>query len=428
MKKCRNLGIALIAVLAVLVSCGTPETTGMDGNSTGRIVIDVNGLCKVMGPPQDYLDVAVFEVTGTGPTPFNLSITGSTEVENLLPGSYNLGVIAKNGTDIQVGSGTEEGIIVEAGKTAIATVIIEETDGEGSFDLSLGWEPSIIDSPVITGFLKDGAGVQTDMVFTDIDPVLATAGSLTESLQNGFFMNVVQIHDAGVLSCGYADIVRIVANYTTEGSVFLHAVEGHGFMEINFDLNFFEPLHFTGTPAEGGATVYGDYDLDLAVQEADEIPFAGAWYRNGEAIGTGSSYTVEGGNLIEGEAYRYDFIGWDMAGERAGAAHWIVVKEPIETTMCYLTWTGTAGPTYRVTAFNAGDGSIYLQDASIVGVDGENSYVLEIPDNGNYKIQIMNQLNGHSEYWQEQGSIAGATVITIPLTEPGFFDFDTIDY
>ena len=373
------------------------------------------------------------------PSPVISANTSSWSSEDLLPGSYTIDLVAYNDDDpeIAIGDGSNTAD-VGVGSTAQVTVTVVEYAGTGSFDLDLAWEPAIITTPIIDGKLIDGQSVETVMVFSNVNPVAATADSLTEDLDNGWYANIVKVLDDTVLSTGYADVVRIASGYVTEADIFLHAVEGHGGIQILVDLDFFDPLHFTGAPVEGDIDIYQGQQIQFSVTEDDTIPFTGAWYLNGDAVGTGDNYTVAGASMFDGESYRLDFIGWSLDGEHAGAVHWGITKQETPLDSIVGSFVASAGGLNAQVQLYRGVES-WVDTASVVTLTppAATSFIFFSLDPAEqFKLKVEEDTDGangfspgdYFEWYENTDSSSTATQIDIPRPADFVADFGTLDF
>jgi hypothetical protein len=312
------LVLVAIAVLAIFAACKAPGF----GVRTGlRIIVDPQaGIKQIV--PDISMACANYRVTGSGPTPFSITITEDTTVEDLRAGEYTINIIGENIDGIAIGEGSNTATVTP-GSVATCTVTISEYDGLGDFHLDLLWEP-LIESPMVSGMLRNAAGAEFPMDF-GVNAQSGSAVGFLIGLERGWYSCIIQIYEGMTLRAGFADVVRIVKDKETFGNVSLHVVYGYSDLAINIISSASDPLHFSGNL---NATIPGGVFPVFRVTEDDSIPFDGLWYLNGIAIGWGESEIVlaewELGLMLFNEDYRLDFIGFSLDGKRAGAAHGIV--------------------------------------------------------------------------------------------------------
>jgi hypothetical protein len=117
--------------------------------------------------------------------------------------------------------------------------------------------------------------------------------------------------------------VRIAAGRQTHGDLFLHAVQGFGTIDLQLDLDFHDPLVLTPNVPFGDNVVYGEADYTFNVT-ADET-CTSVFYLLGQQVATGS-YTLNAGDLIDGETYRLDVVAFNTDGSRAASGTWNVQR------------------------------------------------------------------------------------------------------
>jgi uncharacterized protein YjdB len=321
--------IALCALVLAAIGCAPASKT------TGSVSLAFNQTAyQASIMPPIGMQVVEYSVIGDGPgsTSFGpLTLTGAATIDELVPGSWTITAVGKNVTGDAIGEGAGVADIV-IGQTSTMNITVAEYTGDGSYALSLSWEPNIVTYPIFAGELKDSASVVTPQVFV-MDAPACTAISTTTPIHAGWYANVVKLFDAPtgldgseVLSTGFAEAVRIAANQQTAALVSLHAVQGYGEIDINFSLDFADPLVITGTPAFGAVPVYAEIGNVFSVSAPEAAVYV--WYLRGQQMGTGSSYTLDASALVLGEPYRLDVIGFSVDGRHAGSGTFSVTRTP----------------------------------------------------------------------------------------------------
>ncbi len=303
----------------------------------------------------------------------------------------------------------------------------------GSFLLDLAWEPSIIDDPVFDGVLKDYLGAETAMVFTNVDPIAATADALTEDLLRGWYGCIVKVYDDTVLSTGFADVVRIAAGYQTAGDVFVHAVEGHGEIEVIIDTDFFTPLALDATPAPGTILFYEPIDFD--VWDDDGHSLIAFWYRNGEQLGTGVTFQLDTAGLVPGESYRVDVIAFSTDGKHAGHLSWDVERTEVTFDVIGTFEASAGGLPYAIRVSNPSGSIIFTGSGTTLAPPALTPFSVNAPTPGDYILQVCEDLDSSGgvssgekyEYWEEKPNEVDLIAVPIIPVETEF-PMGTLNY
>lgn len=355
----------LSAILFTVVSCQAPS------GATGAVTFELESAEARSILPPISMSVTEYLVSGTGPGGVTYGpelFTVSTTVEGFIPGEWNFTVVGRNAAHNDIGLGTAL-VNVVIGQTASATITVTEYAGNGSFLLDLAWEPDIVADPIWTGTLKDSAAVITNMSFTT-DELACTADSLVDPLHAGWYTMIVQLFDAPtgidgseVLSTGAATAVRIAQARQTHGDLYLHAVQGFGQIDFDFDLDFHDPLVLTPSRPFGNVTMYTGESVTFTVN-ADETA-TDVYYLLGQQVGI-DSYTIHASDLLEGEPYRVDVVSFNVDGSRGASGTWTVTAAAVEPARYVMTGTvnrtGQNGQTLRVAAVDSNYNEIAVSD------------------------------------------------------------------
>jgi hypothetical protein len=294
----------------------------------------------------------------------------------------------------------------------------------------MAWEPDIVVDPYFLGDLKDFSGTVTPMAFDLPDLVACTIHSLTSGLGVGWYANVVTIWDGdplggGVKSTGFAEAVRIVKDFTTEGDIFVHAVQGFGSIEILIDVALGDPLNLSGTPAAGPVAVWQGVPTDFTITEDDaETLGLIVFYINGTEVQSGliDTYAVDGNDLMLGESYRLDAVAFNVDGSRAGSLSWEMtvdsaVAAQFDVEVRYDV-AGTSGANTTAQILESDFATVVQSWTNPSTQETGNFHVFTALPLGSYYLRTYEGSNWGAatkfEVWAEALDQAGATMISIP--------------
>lgn len=334
----RMLGrLALASMVCLLASCFGLLKDLQDlrlGSLTINVAVDAS---KNMVPSAD-MAVAGYDVWGAGPggATFYDSFTGpTTTLQGLAFGAWTICVEGKTseGTVVTFGTAVVE---VTTGTTRAIDIEMGPVAGPGTLALTASWDPADVPAPSILSQLVPSRGAAIDLVFSVPSPGQAMV--TTGGIPNGYYTLVVQLLDNGQLVGGAVDVVLIVADATTSGSIaFAKVNKGTGSItvSITMQMNAPIPVAMSGHSGElfAGAPMTVTASVPVEVGTATFV-----WYLNGLPVGSGSSITLNGSaNALSPGAYRLDVCAFVAGGTRGSSttAYFSVVPS---TTQATLEW------------------------------------------------------------------------------------------
>jgi hypothetical protein len=334
----RLLGrLALAGTVFLLASCFGLLKDLQDirlGSLTIRVTEDSS---KNLVPPVD-MTVASYDVWGTGPdgATFFDSFTGSSMTrQGLAFGDWTIVVEGRNTDGTIVIFGTAN-VHVTTGTTQAIDIAMSPVAGPGTLTLAVSWGPADVQTPSLQSQLIPSQGSPIDLVFTQPSPGQASFSDGT--IPNGYYTLVVKLLDNGQLVGGAVDVVRIVADSTTSGSItFTKVNKGTGSIRVTITLQMSAPIpvSMSGHAAE---LVTGN---PMTVTAAVPVELGNAtyiWYLNGVSVGIGSSITLnDAANPLNPRTYRLDVCAFVSNGSRAGSATCTFEVQP-PTTQVTLEW------------------------------------------------------------------------------------------
>jgi len=330
-----TIAAAVAAAVCIFVSCMPP--LGLHGNlGLGELTIRVaDDLARTLEPPVGTA-IECYDVFGAGPNGAFVykSFTGSAvTLENLVSGDWSIEVDGRNAAGTVVTHGAAD-VGIEAGDESVIDIVTAAVAGTGALELSVSWDPASVDAPSIRSRLSAPQGTPLDLAFT-----LGAPGSAVYSngaLEQGYYTLVIELLDNGVLVMGAVDVVRIVREQTTAGTIdFTDVNTGTGSIVVGITPHMSDPIPVTmsGQQAELGPgqpmTVTASVPAELGAATC-------VWYLNGVSVGTGAAITLNDAVSVLGPGpYRLDVTAFVLEGSRGGSAScaFTVVEGTEEVTL-----------------------------------------------------------------------------------------------
>ncbi len=219
----KKIATLVIVFSALLVGCHAP-LSGFLGSLMLRL--SVSGMqSKTLVPPTD-MNIAYYNVSGTGPSSATFSQTNVTATSfikgSLVVGGWTIVVDGYNTNDDLIGSGTTT-VTISAGETTQGSVEVSPLTGlGGTLTIDITWPDETIAKPSVVASLTDSSGVVQDLTFSTASTT-AHYSSATDALNAGYYSLALQLLDDSAQTWGTYVAVRIVKNQTTAGSYELTA-------------------------------------------------------------------------------------------------------------------------------------------------------------------------------------------------------------
>lgn len=284
----------LIPLFCFLVLAGGCKEQSANNRSTLQLSMERSETLDRSLLPQDtVLEVSRYAVEGDGPQGSTFSVISTTdqvEVEGLLIGNWNLRAVGQNnqGLDLVEGSTT----VNLTSELTEAVLELNTLSGEGIMTVHLGWDSTKIADPVLDLFLTDDQGVKT--------PLTPTTNNLGQGMVTytgtytaGSYLLQAQLYSGSVAVAGCAEIIRVVSNKTTEGTITLNLDK---YASIPTNLTLVDNL---GVPVQ--CTISGISETVEALQSTtatltannveDTQSLSVDWYLDGQLLGSGLSCT-----------------------------------------------------------------------------------------------------------------------------------------
>jgi hypothetical protein len=336
-------GLPILAFALIFIGCPNPIV----GTNTGSLTINVGDAVSRTLIPAISMEPTSYDISGTGPggATFAQTITGSSSltIDKLAFGDWTVSVTARNAKGTAIGAGANT-TTVHSNATSTVNVTVKPYDGFGTLNLQLGWTASQVQTAQVESSLLPFSGPARVLDFA-VDSAAGTANFSASDVATGYHTLTLKLKDNGYLTMGAVDIVRIVKDQATSGSyVFSNINQATGTLQVNVTPEMADPLLVSISGAS--ATKPADQSMSLGgsvSNYSDNVAYV--WYVNGDAVGTGASYSF-GTTWAQGH-YRIDLTAFSADGKRAGSASANVQVTAGETNPSspsgYFTYTVTAG-------------------------------------------------------------------------------------
>ena len=236
MKLFRDLSMKWIKLIfslymvTFITACGSENSSEPQTPSTSSLVgkIQFSFLQKAtrtMSPENP--DINRIHIVGSGPNNELIeenTTANATTYWEVATGEWSFQATAYNSDDVVIAEGTTS-IQVQADISNVATIALEERSGNGTFTLGVSWTEGILNNPDVSAQLtKDTTGDGGEDIDT-IDISFQLGGSdtfevsKTLSLSNGLYKLHVQLKEDGETVRNFVEIVHILKDQTTTGSI-----------------------------------------------------------------------------------------------------------------------------------------------------------------------------------------------------------------
>lgn len=222
--------ILLLIIVAILIftGCGMnfsslneePEENEL---GTLELILNSSSVKSKTLEPEIEMVVSTYDITGFGPdsnTFEELGVSaagGDININSLVPGTWLINVNAKNPSGDIIADGSIGGVEITAGKKTEASITVSPLDGQGTFDLTVSWDPADFPdgTPDVTATLTPSGGSAQQLNFTINDENSVIHSSL---LDKGYY-DLDVMADNGFSTASFYDSVRIITDQTTRAEL-----------------------------------------------------------------------------------------------------------------------------------------------------------------------------------------------------------------
>lgn len=333
------LGIVSI-VLALMVGL-----SGCDTQNKGNLEFTlVNAGPSRAFYPVDYMDAGngVFHATITsaslGTTPFdaNIALGDTQSLVISAADDYVILITGKAPGGTLVASGSVSGVIVTPGGLTSETITVSELTTVGTLDLTLNWEPAVVNDPEIVSTRQRGTEPAVDLIWVDGPelPVPISSTCIDPLVSPGWYTVVAQIFDVGSPdpSGGFASLARVQPAQTTYGVVDVTAVPGGGGLEFAILLDLTGDWIDVECTIPEGTVALGIQDyLQFLIDNVGQPARTYTWYVNGvltqtDTNVTSSSFAIYPESVTNGRQPHVTMIAWELDASGAGQLDWVVTE------------------------------------------------------------------------------------------------------
>ncbi|MCF7928669.1 MAG: PKD domain-containing protein, partial [Spirochaetales bacterium] len=309
--KWKLLTVVILAV-ALIGACTSPMAqmglTGGDDAETsaegekGTLLFSIGGEPNAKTfIPNESTEIESFDISGSGPEGASFTVEGfdgSGSIEKTLAaGLWTIQVIGNNNQETAVGSG-QTTVTLVSGETTNASVTVTPVEGNGTFDLSINWDPDVIfgDATVSATITPMG---QSEESITDND-ISDNSFDLSEELETGYYLlSFVLSDDTGDTVYGFVESVQMVGGLITTGTLEItDEMVNTVYSDFNLDVvqNMNDPIEISMSASPGPVVEIGDsVELSATPDPADDGSYNYSWYVDSELVTgeTESSITLE---------------------------------------------------------------------------------------------------------------------------------------
>jgi hypothetical protein len=176
---------------------------------------------KTLVPPIS-MEIASFDIEGTGPLGDSFSALGNTAgqltLNGLTPGFWTITVAAKNSGGTIVGYGEAVNVDLLAGQVNNIQITIAPSSGTGTLTLVVQWQQNthkVKDVTIQRSLISMSSGEDLAPAFEIVQGKPDTATYSNTAIPTGYYLLTLRLYDTDVLFWGITEAVRIVAGQTT---------------------------------------------------------------------------------------------------------------------------------------------------------------------------------------------------------------------
>lgn len=311
------LGVTTLTLLGCNSAVGVNDPS--DGKSGSLTVTIADSISRSILPGIS-MTPASYVVEGAGPNneTFSTTVTGanSATINDLAFGAWSVTVTAKNSGGVAIGAGTGTTTVISNASASVA-VTVKHYDGFGTLSLGLTWPAADVQTPGVIATLLPTTGTARTLDFT-VDGTAGTASATATNVATGYHTLSLKLQDNGKTVMGAVEVVRIVKDQTTSGSIaFTNVNKATGSIAVNISTDMSDPL--TVAIAGSATTKPANQTLNLSASVSnytDNVTYV--WYVNGDSVETGTSFAFD--NTWAKGYYRIDVTAFSADGKRAGSA------------------------------------------------------------------------------------------------------------
>ena len=316
MNRMKDVVFASLVALLAFTSCQNP----INPSQGGTLTVSMNDAVSRSILPGISMVPASYDLVGAGPnsTSFTqvVSTGSSVTITELAFGEWTVTATAKNSSGTSIGQGNAT-VTVLSNASVNLSITVRPYDGFGTLALNVTWPTAQVQTAQIQSSLTPASGTARNLAFT-ANGNAGTASFSASDVATGYHSLVLKLLDNGHLAIGAVEVVRIVKDQTTSGTLaFTNINQATGTLLVNLTPEMGDPLAVSITGSAATKPANQSLALSSAVSNyADNVTYV--WYVNGDAVSTGASYSFDD-TWAQGY-YRIDVTGFSADGKRAGSA------------------------------------------------------------------------------------------------------------
>lgn len=300
----------LMATIILLAGC-TLDSLRNDKDADESVLVlglDASSVANRTIVPAIDMNAATYDVYGAGPNSESfevLNVIGSSvTVTDLVAGTWNITVNAKNSIGTIIGNGITS-VDIQQGSTVNATVSVSPLSGNGAAALTVDWidASQFTDAANVSGTLEyktaTGYDAPVSMTFSKIGQTATYSSSLTA----GYYRLLLQVAESGVDTLYLAESVRIVYNETTSATIFISDIQNTGDVQITIEENMLNPIviTFSGQSSQ----IQEGTDMIVTAATVPSPVDSYEWYLDGQLLAGETTESVTIGSTLEVRAAAY---------------------------------------------------------------------------------------------------------------------------
>ncbi|RKX76292.1 MAG: hypothetical protein DRP87_12315 [Spirochaetes bacterium] len=315
----------LITLFIALCFLGCNAIVGLEKSSLVLFLSTQEGVVRTITPEAD-LSVSYYEIEGDGPERRGFSFQTNeqiAEIKGLKAGNWKITARGYNSGKTPVFQGEKE-VVLKYRERADIHMILYPVEGKGELEISVNWPETCLTEPVVTGELVSENDEKTELQFQVSSMQAQTS---VERLQSGYYTLILNLYDGAQHVAGLAEVVRILAEHTTQAHLDLDTSGSVGAVfKLIVQIDHLEPIAISLKGS--GKAVFREDRLESIAKAINTVGNTSFfWYINGKAELEGPYLSVSSDTLPP--VNRIDIVAISEEG-RAGSEHRIVqIVDPL---------------------------------------------------------------------------------------------------
>ena len=303
----KKIIVILFSILIFFVFTGCDIQSGSGGEQVDSEVIQSDGKGNILIyftlsdvgekriiEPDVDMNPAYYIITLSGPDGQSISQKINKEqfeAQDLICGTWAILLEAYNLAGEKIGEGGAT-VYVEDDKKNIANILIYPINGTGTLIVNIIWHNiGNINYKYINMELKHYGDVTRGIKLYPDEQ--GTTSKTISDLKSGYYLLVLKLYADNELKAGSLEVIRILNNKNTIGEFEFFPGVDNSVINVNIDSTPLKTIELEIRGIIEGETITGLKEAQAVIlnEEANNVEFV--WYLNGNAVGTGITYTIE---------------------------------------------------------------------------------------------------------------------------------------